>query len=138
MEPTLHCARPSAGCRAEESDEIRVREVRPIERGDIVVFESPKITEEHCGSGGKYVIRVIGLPGETVRLRDASVFVDGAPLREPYLKPGPLPPDGSWGPVPTGHLFILGDNRPNACDSRVWGMLPRARVVGTVTEVIRP
>jgi len=73
MEPTLHCARPAPGCRAEESDRIRVRAVRRIERGDIVVIEFPKIAEERCGSEGEHVIRVIGLPGETVRLRDASV-----------------------------------------------------------------
>jgi len=138
METTLHCARPAPGCRAEESDRIRVRAVRRIERGDIVVIEFPKIAEERCGSEGEHVIRVIGLPGETVRLRDASVFVDGAPLREPYQERGQLPPDGSWGPVPAGHLFLLGDERLNACDSRAWGMLPRERVVGTVTKVIRP
>src|SRR5438876_512435 len=85
MEPTLRCARPTAGCSAHFSDRgLACRACYWFsgpERGDIVVFHAPK---NACGVGGTFVKRLIGLPGETVAERDGRVFVDGRPLREPY------------------------------------------------------
>lgn len=83
------------------------------ERGDIAVFRFPDDEEV------LYVKRVIGLPGETVEIKDGTVYIDGNLLEEPYLKEKPI---GDYGPykVPEGSYFMLGDNRNNSKDSRKW------------------
>jgi signal peptidase I len=87
------------------------------------------------------VKRVIGLPGETVH-EDAHgrIDIDGAPLSEPYVQRARRLEDSSsfgktWN-VPRGDYFVLGDNRPGSCDSRVWGGLPKKNVVGPVVKII--
>jgi signal peptidase I len=82
-------------------------------RGDIVVFQAPDIPEED------YIKRVIGLPGETVEVREGFVYIDGEPLTEDYLKE---PMTGEYGPfvVPEGHYFMMGDNRNISLDARYW------------------
>jgi len=113
---------------------------KPIERGHVVVFKYP---EEPWRD---FIKRVIGLPGETIEIRDKQVFVNGKPLDEPYAHfiETSLRPDeesgllgaGSirarWGPqvVPEGHLLVLGDNRDNSRDGRFWGFLPIDQVKG--------
>lgn len=85
------------------------------ERGDIVVFKYPD------DESVLYVKRVIGLPGETVVIRDGRVYIDGSetPLDDEYVKETPL---GDFGPyeVPEGHYFMMGDNRNESKDSRYW------------------
>ena len=96
-------------------------------------------------------MRVIGLPGETVEIRQKVVLIDGRPLREPYAefleppvalaepsagyRPGSLQDD--WGPevVPANSYFVLGDYRDNSRDSRFWGFLPWADLLGRPTVV---
>jgi signal peptidase I len=113
---------------------------RPIRRRDVVVFKFPE------DPARDFIKRVIGLPGETIEIRDKTVFVDGKPLDEPYAHflESPLRRDdpeyslriestrGTWGPqtVPAGQLFVLGDNRDNSRDSRFWGFLPMDQVKG--------
>ena len=133
MEPTLHCATPGAGCQGHFSD--RVLACRACywfsspARGDIVVFHAPK---HACGVGGTFVKRLIGLPGETVSERDGVVYVNGKRLREPYVDPALRDRrSGTWH-VPAGHYFFLGDDRVNSCDSRTWGSVPRANLIGPV------
>ena len=83
------------------------------ERGDIVIFPYPDNQEII------YVKRVIGLPGETVEIKNGAVFIDGNPIKEPYLKEAMK---GEYGPyvVPEGCYFMLGDNRNSSADSRKW------------------
>lgn len=84
-------------------------------RGDIVIFDSPDTGEE-------YIKRVIGLPGEKVEIKDCKLYVNGTCLKEPYLK------DEKWtnnnGPytfnVPEDSYLLLGDNRNNSFDARLW------------------
>jgi signal peptidase I len=99
---------------------------RPIDRGDIVVFRSPENPDRD------YIKRVVGLSGEEVSIKDGTVFVQANTLDEPYILRrsssqwgGWTPQRGNWGPkvVPEGHYFVLGDNRANSRDSRVWGFL---------------
>jgi len=118
---------------------------RPIRRGDVVVFKYPKDPQKD------YIKRVIGLPGETVEVREHVVYVNGQALKEPYaylLGSSGRPDDqervliggdvrSEWGPqqVPDGQLFVMGDNRDNSLDSRFWGFLPEDQVKGRALVV---
>jgi signal peptidase I len=96
-------------------------------RGDIVVFEYPRDTSRD------YIKRVIGLPGETIDVRNGQVYVDGVPLEEPYLPESTVTRKGSVSlpmKVPHNAVFVMGDNRENSSDSRNWGPLPLERIVG--------
>jgi signal peptidase I len=93
------------------------------ERGDIIVFEYPLDTSK------SFVKRVIGVPGDTIEVRDQQTIVDGKMLKEPYISS----PENGFYPrtvVPPGEYFVLGDNRNNSSDSRAWGMLPEKDVIG--------
>jgi signal peptidase I len=135
MEPTLRCGTDTIGCTAKESDRIlAVRYIfrRNPSRGDIVAFRIPDAGAVDCGGapGSIYVKRVIGLPGETWEIRDGSVYVDGRLLREPYV--GADRRDSETRPrqrIPDAQYVVLGDNRAQSCDSRVWGPLPRDRLI---------
>jgi len=137
MEPALHCARPTAGCVAHFSDRgLACRACywfSDPERGDIVVFHAPK---NACGVGGTFVKRLIGLPGETVAERNGRIFVDGKPLVEPYVKYRDHR-TGVWH-VPKGSYFFMGDNRPQSCDSREWGSVPRDSIIGKLIVLYWP
>jgi signal peptidase I len=149
MEPTLHCARPEPGCESNIADRIVVKEYgnRAPARGDIVVFHTPPLTQIRCGSSGKFVKRLVGLPGEQWAERRGVVYIDGRRLPEPYLNPdrrdtmsftlGDIPPRGKLTRIPAGEYLALGDNRAHSCDSRFWGLVPRKNLVGRVVEIKR-
>jgi signal peptidase I len=100
------------------------------ERGDVVVFDFPRnITKE-------YIKRVIGLPGEQVRIQGGKVYINGIELSEPYLQIEPQY-EGQWD-VPENTLFVLGDNRNNSSDSHNWGMVPMTNLVGEALLVYWP
>ena len=116
--------------------------VKPVRRGDIVVFKYPEDPERD------FIKRVIGLPGETLEIRRKRVFIDGEPIGEPYVgglwspSIGPHEEISSnlrddYGPVtiPRGEYFVMGDNRDNSQDSRYWGFLPRSYVKGQALMV---
>lgn len=99
----------------------------PPRRGDIVVFHPPG------GESDPYIKRIIGLPGETVEIRNGSVYVDGVQLSEPYVTSST-----SWRgesnrssmTVPEDEYFVLGDNRSNSSDSRMFGTVPKENIIG--------
>jgi signal peptidase I len=111
--------------------------VRPIRRGDIVVFKYPDEPDRD------FIKRVIGLPGETIELRNKKVHVNGQAIDESYVH-FLTAPSGEYqevtsydvrerfGPVtvPANQYFVMGDNRDNSQDSRYWGFLPRDYVKG--------
>ena len=96
-----------------------------LEAGDVIVFEFPH------GQSRDFIKRVIGLPGQTVEVRDGEVIVDGAVLSEPYVTDAPR---YEFGPatVPPGHVLVLGDARNNSYDSHSWGMLEQSFIIGRV------
>jgi signal peptidase I len=111
--------------------------IDPIKRGDIMVFKYPEDPNRD------FIKRTIGLPGETVELRNKKVYINGKELDEPYVhflfpaEGGPSD-DGTfdvrrnYGPVtvPADKYFMMGDNRDNSEDSRYWGFMPREYVKG--------
>jgi signal peptidase I len=148
MEPTL-----------EPGDRVLVQKVvYGPDRGDVIVFSDPqgRPGPDRGIVGGfvhwlsstlgierpeheDFIKRVIGLPGETVELRDGRLFVDGVGIREPYLKGAVDTRD--YGPVkvPEGALFVLGDNRLNSNDSRFGlGFVPVDKVVGRAFAIVWP
>lgn len=88
-----------------------------------------------------YIKRVIGLPGETLEIRDEEVLIDGTALDEPYLTADAKTCNREFGPVtvPEGSLFVMGDNRCNSADSRYGlGFVPQDKVVGRAFVIIWP
>ena len=142
MEPTLHCARSasSPGCRAHFSDRVLACRIcldfQSPSRGDVIVFKTPPKAEQQCGEGGTFVKRLVGLPGETVTEKVGQVYIDGKPLKEPYVKFRDTQ-TGTWH-VPKGQYFFMGDNRAQSCDSRQWGSVPRGNLIGKVFFVYWP
>jgi signal peptidase I len=148
MEPTLHCAQPASGCEARFSDRVLANRflyhLRDPRRGEIVVFETPPAAKARCGAGGTFVKRLIGLPGETVEVRlqngDGYVYINGKLLAEPYLEADRRGAVDEYGPkkIPEGAYFMMGDNRAQSCDSRVWGTVPRENLIGKVFATYWP
>jgi signal peptidase I len=101
-----------------------------IERGDIVTFHYP------LDPSLDYVKRVIGLPGDSVIVRDSQVWVNDHRLYEPYIS-APPEYEGAW-KVPEGNLFVLGDNRNPSADSHVWGFVPVENLIGKAFAVYWP
>jgi len=113
-----------------------------VRAGDIVVFRHPPL--DHCPGPAQddLVKRVIALPGQTIYSAGNSIYVNGRLQSEPYLPPddplGPPIPDASRQHpyrVPAGEFYLLGDNRAISCDSRYWGPIQAASIVGQVVLV---
>ena len=111
----------------------RVLTMRAPERGDVVIFKFPVDRSQD------FIKRLIGLPGDEVMVRDKQVYVNGAPFTDPHEQhsdPRTLAasasPRDNFGPVrvPQGSYFMMGDNRDHSYDSRFWGFVPQADIVG--------
>jgi signal peptidase I len=100
-------------------------------RGDVIIFHYPPDPNRE-----PYIKRVIGLPGELVRVERGKVYVNNVLLKEPYISAAPSY-EGSWR-VPEDSLFVLGDNRNSSSDSHSWGMVPLKNVIGKAEVVYWP
>ncbi|MEX2212189.1 MAG: signal peptidase I [Thermoleophilaceae bacterium] len=143
MEPTLHCAQPGDGCEAGYSDRVLANRLvyrfKEPKRGEVIVFDTPPEAQRECGAGGTFVKRLVALPGETWRMESGIVFINGQRLLEPYIAGGRMGTDTQpLRTVPAGHYVFLGDNRTHSCDSRQWGTVPRANIIGKVFAVYWP
>ncbi len=117
--------------------ENEILPIRDIRRGEVVVFKFP------MGPERDFIKRVIGLPGDAIRVENKRVYINGEPLEEDYVFFTEPPGNGDeevfydfrrdFMPemiVPEGQYFVMGDNRDNSHDSRFWGTLPRELVKG--------
>jgi signal peptidase I len=117
---------------------------RPVRRGDVIVFKYPGNRERD------FIKRVIGLPGETLEMRNKRIYINGKPLDEPYvhfIEPPQSPTAYAevvssdlrerFGPVavPAGKYFMMGDNRDNSEDSRYWGFLSQDDIKGQAVMI---
>jgi signal peptidase I len=153
MEPTL-----------EIGDRVFVNklayDIGDLSRGDVIVFANPHPEQlpdrsavsaflHWLGEGigfaqpadEDFIKRVIGLPGETIEIRDNVVYIDGEPLEEPYLTDAARQSNGDFPEtrIPAGNLFMMGDNRGNSADSRYGlGLVPIDKVIGRAFIVIWP
>ncbi|HEY9601187.1 MAG TPA: signal peptidase I [Allocoleopsis sp.] len=134
-------------------DKVTYRFQNP-QRGDIVVFMPPETASICFGDipspaldrsdkssptpgtqqnnpklKDAFIKRVIGLPGDTVEVKNRQVYVNKQPIREKYIEDAP---EYEFGPVtvPAGKYLVLGDNRNNSCDGHYWGFVPRENIIG--------
>lgn len=118
MEPALH-----------RDDRIVITtDLKTLRRRDIVVFKYP------ADPSKRFVKRIVGLPGEMIEIRDGKVFVDGKLLEEEYVDPklNLYPMNRTALRIPNQSYYVLGDNRDNSNDSRMWGLLSANFIEGTV------
>jgi signal peptidase I len=103
------------------------------QRGDIIVFEFPEDPDKD------FIKRVVGIPGDTIEIRNKKLFVNGKPtesthsvFKDPKVLPARMQPRDNFGPVnvPPGKLFVMGDNRDHSYDSRFWGYVDLVAVKG--------
>ena len=95
-------------------------------RSQMIIFRSPN------EPGLDLIKRLIAMPGDTVEIRKGVVYVNDHPIAEPYRLGPPNPADNyDLTTVPPGNYFVLGDNRENSYDSRYWGFVPEANILGT-------
>lgn len=112
-------------------------DMHAVHRGDIVVFRKPP---DDVGAPGvtDLVKRVIGLPGERISSSDGHVDINGQPLREPYLPKGSYTTGIPSQVVPPGDYFVMGDNRGDSADSRVFGPIPKDLIIGRAVLRVWP
>lgn len=127
------------------------------QRRDVIVFENPNLIQEERGPLGAFwdwltegfgfssdpqkdfIKRVIGLPGETIEVRDGTVLIDGKEIEEPYVHRLRDRSDFPPTVVKDGHVFVMGDNRPNSQDSRSsLGQIPYEKIVGKAFVLLWP
>jgi signal peptidase I len=119
---------PGAGCPDRDDDNLPVRAFNTLT--EALLLRQPEVEE--------FIKRVIGLPGETVSAHDGHVFVNGHRLVEPYLPEGTTTSD--FGPISVepGKLWVMGDNRGNSADSRVFGQIEQDTIVGRAIARVWP
>jgi signal peptidase I len=111
--------------------------VREPRRGEIVVFHAPPAA--HCpeGTGCDFIKRIIGIPGDTIEVKENAIWVNGNKLPEPYVPddfailPGNATKDKSVY-LGSDEFFVSGDNRPYSSDSRSWGAITKDEIIGRV------
>lgn len=102
------------------------KKVSDLKRGDVIIFLFPKDRKK------SYIKRIIGLPGETIEIREGKVYINGQVLDEPYVDESYNQQKATFPPrlIPEYNYFVLGDNRDNSSDSRYWGTVDKELIKG--------
>ncbi|MGE6375733.1 signal peptidase I [Peribacillus muralis] len=123
----------------QDQDKVVVSKTTEIQRSDVIVFHAPDV------DGKDYIKRVIGLPGDSIDVKDDVLYINGKAVEEPYLNVNKednpfnkltedfsLPEKTGESKVPKDMLFVMGDNRLNSKDSRIFGFISYDSIVGEV------
>ncbi|RJO63861.1 MAG: signal peptidase I [Candidatus Omnitrophota bacterium] len=118
--------------------DIRLFGLREPRRGDVIVFIYPKNTKKD------FIKRLVAVGGETVEIKNGTVYVNDKPLTDPVFSQRYYYNRGSWGEggvkirVPENNFFVLGDNSASSEDSRYWGFVPRKNILGKAVLIYWP
>ena len=110
----------------------------PIKRGEVIIFWHPKTKSDLL------IKRVIGLPGEIIKIQNGFVFIDGSKLEEPYLtgtvvtREGDFLAEGQEHKIAEDYYIVMGDNRSESTDSRYWGPVQKETIIGRALAVFYP
>jgi len=128
----------------EVGDRVVVEKVtyrtREPQRSDIIIFMPPESLQQGNPPLTEALIkRIVGLPNETVQVKEQKIFINEQPLEERYI-PTEFAPAYDWGPevIPENSYFVLGDNRNNSYDSHLWGYVPRENIIGRANKIFWP
>lgn len=123
------------------TDKLSYRFGKP-ERGDIIIFTAPSTARCPVGFNCDFIKRIIGLPGERIKVQKGKIYINGKVLDEPYQRTlkvtgggntvGSYLPEGIERVIPNDSYVAMGDNRPGSSDSRDWGPVQRRLIVGKV------
>jgi len=131
---------PSMSPTLQPGDRVIVDKLfRTVHRGDIIVFN--RAPGDHNPEYPVLVKRVIGLPGETISSVGGTIYVDGQALAQPWLPTltgycEQAVTDIRTQTIPAGQFFVMGDCRGDSSDSRYWGTVPEANIIGKVTVIV--
>jgi signal peptidase I len=108
--------------------------------GDVIVFKAPPQEHQSCQDPEvqDLVKRIIALPGDKIRSAGNTIFVNGKPLAQPWQHTQEIGSPIRSQFVGAGRYFVMGDNRPESCDSRVWGTVPRGDIIGKAVLIFWP
>jgi signal peptidase I len=101
------------------------------QRGDVVIFHYPFDIHKD------FIKRLVGLPGDTIHVTSSNVIINGQTIREPYIRV-PFNFEGNTWKLGPDQFFVMGDNRDNSLDSRIWGPLARSYIIGKVVVAYWP
>ena len=109
-----------------------------IKRGEIVIFTAPSKAQQDCGASGVLTLikRVIGVPGDHLTSKGNTILLNGKPLKQTWTHTEPLGTPIKSVTVTSGHYFMMGDNQPDSCDSRMWGTVRRSNILDKVLRVL--
>jgi signal peptidase I len=106
--------------------------------GDVIVFRAPPAERSDCGSptADDLVKRIMGTPGQTIWSVGNTIYINGQVLDQTWMHVNPIGEAIRRQTIPPNDYFVMGDNHPESCDSRVWGDVPKTNIIGKATQWI--